>query len=57
MPIYRMTVTLEMTDDIEADSPEEAFQILSDDAMAGGSWDWTYEELDEDNDSDDWIKG
>ena len=37
MPLYRMTVTLEMTDDIEADSPEEAFAQLSEDAMAGGS--------------------
>lgn len=48
MPFYRMTVTLEMTDDIEADSPEEAFQILSDDAMGGGTWDYVYEELDDD---------
>lgn len=47
MPLYRMTVILEMTDDVEADSPEEAFIELSNDAMAGGSWDYTYEELDE----------
>ena len=48
MPFYQMTVTLEMTDYIRADSPEEAFQILSDDAMSGGSWDYSYEEVDED---------
>lgn len=48
MPFYRMTVYLEMTDDVEADSPEEAFIQLSNDAMAGGSWDYSYEELDED---------
>ena len=28
-------------DDIEADSEEEAFQIASDAAMSGGSWEWT----------------
>lgn len=32
MPIYWMTVTLEMTDEVEADTPEEAFVILSNDA-------------------------
>jgi hypothetical protein len=45
-----MTVTLEMTDDIEANSPEEAFAQLSEDAMAGGSWDYTYEVVKEDED-------
>ena len=28
-------------DDMEADSEEEAFQIASDAAMSGGSWEWT----------------
>lgn len=50
MPLYRMTVLLEMTDDIEADSPEEAFQILSEDAMAGGSWNYTYEVVEDNED-------
>lgn len=50
MPLYRMTVILEMTDDIEADSPEEAFAQLSEDAMRGGSWDCTYEIVEEDED-------
>jgi hypothetical protein len=40
MPLYQMTVTLEMTDFVEADSPEEAFEILSNDAMNGGDWQW-----------------
>ena len=48
MPFYKMTVTLEMTDYVTADSPEEAFQILSHDAMSGGSQDYSYEEVDED---------
>ena len=50
MPLYRMTVTLEMTDDIEADSLEEAFAQLSEDAMAGGSQDYTYEIVEDDED-------
>lgn len=47
MPKYLMTVTLEMTDEVEADTPEEAFEMLSNDAMAGGSWDYNYEIIDE----------
>lgn len=43
MPKYYMTVRLEMTDEVEADTPEEAFAILSNDAMAGGSWDYEYD--------------
>lgn len=50
MPLYQMTVTLEMTDFVEADSPEEAFEILSEDAMSGGSWDYNYEVIEEDDD-------
>lgn len=50
MPLYQMTVTLEMTDFVEADSPEEAFEILSEDAMSGGSWDYNYEVVEEDDD-------
>lgn len=42
---YWMTVTLEMSDEVEADSPEEAFEILSTDAMSGGTWEYTYEEI------------
>ena len=45
MAIYKVWVCLEAEyDDIEADSEEEAFQIASDAAMSGGSWDWTVEE-------------
>lgn len=37
---YLINVILEMEDWVEADSPEEAFEILSDDAMGGGDWQW-----------------
>lgn len=50
---YRVWVCLEEEyDDIEADSEEEAFQIASDAAMSGGSWDWTVEPVGEDGDGD-----
>lgn len=45
--MYNMTVRLEMNDFVEADSPEEAFEILSTDAIYGGSWEWWYEEIEE----------
>lgn len=39
MNLYKVWVKLEEEyDDIEADSEEEAFEIASDYAMAGGSW-------------------
>ena len=45
MAIYKVRVRLECEyDDIEADSPEEAFHIASDCAMGGGSWDYFVEE-------------
>ena len=44
--LYKVWVRLECEyDDIEADSPEEAFRIASDDAMGGGSWDYQVEEI------------
>ena len=46
--MYYVTVKLEMSDYVEATSPEEAFEILSTDAINGGSWDWYYKEVDED---------
>ena len=48
MPKYLMTVTLEMEDEVEADTPEEAFLILSEAAMSGGDWDYNYEIIDDD---------
>ena len=40
--IYKVWVCLEAEyDDIEADTPEEAFIIASDAAMSGGSWQYT----------------
>lgn len=42
--IYRVWVCLETEyDDIEADSPGEAFLIASEAAMSGGSWQYTAE--------------
>ena len=39
MSIYKVWVKLEEEyDDIEADSEEEAFEIASEYAMSGGSW-------------------
>ena len=37
---YLINVILEMQDWVEAYSPEEAFEILSNDAMSGGDWQW-----------------
>ena len=46
--MYKVWVRLEVEyDDIEADSEEEAFQIASDAAMSGGSWDWTATPIEE----------
>ena len=46
---YKVWVCLEAEyDDIEADSEEEAFQIASDAAMSGGSWEWTVAPAEED---------
>ena len=47
MPRYKVWVCLEMEDEVEADSPEEAFIQLSNDAMSGGSWDYTVEEIED----------
>ena len=49
---YFVKVRLEMEDYVEADNEEEAFQILSEDAMSGGSWEWTAEPMGEDGDTD-----
>ena len=37
-------------DDVEADTAEEAFQIASDDTMAGGDWAWSATLIEEDSD-------
>ena len=48
MAIYKVWVRLECEyGDIEADSEEEAFQIASDAAMGGGSWDYQAEKVEE----------
>ncbi len=46
MPRYKVWVCLEAEyDDIEAENEEEAFLVASEDAMSGGSWDWTVKEV------------
>ena len=46
--IYKVWVCLEAEyDDIEADSEEEAFLIASEAAMAGGDWDYSIKEAEE----------
>lgn len=52
MPLYHVWACLEIEDDVEANSPEEAFIILSDDAMAGGTWDYQVEEIESEEDED-----
>jgi hypothetical protein len=50
MAIYRVWVCLEAEyDDIEADSEDEAFVIASDAAMGGGSWQYTVEKVEDDD--------
>ena len=49
MKRYRVWVCLEGEyDDIEADSEEEACLIASEEALDGGNWDYTVEEIQED---------
>lgn len=40
---YWAEVTLTMSGEVEADSPQEAFDILSDAAISGGDWGFYYE--------------
>ena len=45
---YEVWVRLEAEyDDIEADSEDEAFEIASDAAMSGGTWQWEVHEVSE----------
>ena len=49
---YSVHVVLDMTyHDIEANSPEEAFEIASDAAISGGDWYWSVEELEDEEES------
>lgn len=45
---YWVEVELIMNDEVEADSPEEAFEILSNAAINGGDWGWSCTEIEED---------
>ena len=50
--IYRVWVCLEAEyDDIEAENEDEAFQIASEAAMSGGSWDFVVEPMEEENEN------
>ena len=51
--IYKVWVRLEAEyDDIEANSKEEAFQIASDAAMSGGSWEWYVAPIEEEEEEE-----
>jgi len=53
MTTYKVWVRLEEEyDDIESDSEEEAFEIASDCAMAGGSWQKSVELVEESEDKE-----
>lgn len=44
---YWVEVKLTMQDEVEANSPEEAFEIVSEYAVRGGDWDYDYEEIED----------
>lgn len=46
---YKVWVRLEFEEEYEADNPEEAFIMCSDDAMSGGTWDYEVEEIEGEN--------
>lgn len=46
---YWIEVELTMSDEVEANSPEEAFEILSDAAISGGNWVWSCTEVEEED--------
>lgn len=47
---YEVWCRLETTDIVEADSEEDAFIQLSEDLIAGGSWDYSVTLVDEEDD-------
>lgn len=44
---YWVEVRLEMQDEVEANSPEEAFEIISEYAIRDGDWEYDYEEIED----------
>ena len=44
---YWISVCLVMEGEIEADTPEEAFEMMSDYAISGGDWSYSYKRIDE----------
>lgn len=46
---YWVEVELIMNGEVEADSPDEAFEIMSDAAIYGGDWSWSCTEIEEED--------
>ena len=44
---YWIKVTCEFEDEVEADTPEEAFEIMVDEAKAWGYWDYQCKEIED----------
>lgn len=44
---YWIKVMCEMEDEVEADTPEEAFEIMVDEAKAWGYWDYQCKEIED----------
>ena len=44
---YWIEVKLIMQDEVEANSPEEAFEIVSEYAIRSGDWYYDYEEIED----------
>lgn len=44
---YWIKVMCEMEDEVEADSPEEAFEIMVDEAKVWGDWDYQFMEVED----------
>ncbi len=53
---YKVHVELIFDDEVEAENEYEAFEIVSDSAIAGGAWNYHVEELDDNETDDDGIK-
>lgn len=51
MPKYRVWACLEGEGIVEADDEDEAFIQLSDDLMAGGSWQMIVEEIEDEEET------
>lgn len=50
---YKVHVELIFDDEVEAENEYEAFEIVSDSAIAGGAWNYHVEKVDEEEALDD----